>query len=70
MNYLKRVFWANSLSLSFFNLKINDFRPWLLEKEPSWSGSVSTTSQGHVHYILHQWDRIPDWHNAIETLYG
>jgi len=62
--------WACQAGTTVDPEKIENFRPKLLEKEPLWTGLNSTTSTGQIHYILHQWDRIKNWHNAIETLYG
>ena len=62
--------WACQAGTTVDPLKIDGFRPWLLEKEPIWNGSMTATSQGNAHYILHQWDRITQWHSAIENMYG
>ena len=62
--------WACQAGTTVDPEKIQKFRTYLLEKEPLWSGQTSTTSTGYTHHILHQWDRIPDWHQSIEDLYG
>lgn len=62
--------WACQAGTTVDPAKIENFRPWLLEKEPQWNGYMATTSTGQPHYILHQWDRIPTWHQSIEKLYG
>lgn len=62
--------WACQAGTTADPEKIQNFRPHLLEKEPLWSGQHSLTSTGYSHYILHQWDRIPNWSNTIKTLYG
>jgi hypothetical protein len=62
--------WACQAGTTVDPVKINKFRPNLLEPEPKWTGSMSTTSTGNTHAILHQWDRIPNWKLAIEQRYG
>jgi hypothetical protein len=62
--------WACQAGTTVDPTKINSFRPFLLEKEPLWTGQSTTTSTGYAHHILHQWDRIPHWHRAIEIQYG
>lgn len=62
--------WACQAGTTVDPTKIQAFRPHLLEKEPLWSGQSSLTSTGYAHHILHQWDRIPDWHQSIENQYG
>lgn len=49
--------------------KIDNFRPHLLEPEPTWIGNLACTSKGTPFAILHQWDRVPAWSNSIQTAY-
>jgi hypothetical protein len=62
--------WACQAGTTVDPEKIESFRPHLLEPEPLWTGTSTANSCGYAHHILHQWDRIPTWHKAIETLYG
>lgn len=62
--------WACQAGTTVDPKKIDDFKKHLTEPQPLWNNEQSTTSTGQTHYILHQWDRIPSWHNSIEKLYG
>lgn len=62
--------WACQAGTSFDPAKINDFKPHLLEPQPVWDGDWANTSNGERHYILHQYDRIPDWKPVVEARYG
>jgi hypothetical protein len=42
----------------------------LLEPAPSWDGDVACTSSGEPHIILHQYDRVPDWREAVQQRYA
>jgi hypothetical protein len=62
--------WACQAGTTVDPSKIINFRPNLLEPEPIWDGTVSKTSTGVTHAILHQWDRVPAWKPSIEKNYG
>jgi len=62
--------WACQAGTTVDPTKIVNFRPNLLEPEPTWDGSFARTSTGDIHAILHQWDRIPTWKPEIEKRYG
>jgi hypothetical protein len=62
--------WACQAGTTVDPKKISAFLPKLLEPGPLWNGQTSTTNNGTVHTILHQWDRIPDWKNIIQVKYG
>ena len=49
--------------------KINSFRPNLLEQEPVWNDGVVETYDGRPFYIVHQYDRVPEWENHIYKKY-
>jgi hypothetical protein len=49
---------------------IDQFRPHLLEAEPTWDGTFSCTSMGRQHVILHQYDRVPEWLEAVQRRYS
>jgi hypothetical protein len=49
--------------------KIAGFRPNLLEKEPIWEEGVVKTYEGRSFYIVHQYDRVPEWKKFIEEKY-
>ena len=50
--------------------KIEQFKPFLLEPSPVLKGDVVTTSTGIEYYIVHQYDRVPEWRKIIEEKYG
>jgi hypothetical protein len=62
--------WACQAGTTVDPVKIESFRPKLLEPEPMWENGLAKTSQGITDAILHQWDRIPAWHSEIERRYG
>lgn len=61
--------WACQAGTTVDPLKIDSFKDKLLEPEPKWDGEYATTSTGTRHVILHQYDRIPSWKQAIENKY-
>jgi hypothetical protein len=62
--------WACQAGTTADPLKIDTFRPHLLEPEPAWDGEHVTTSTGAIFPIVHQWDRIPSWKSKIEQKYS
>ena len=62
--------WACQAGTTVDPLKISQFKSKLLEPQPIWQDGLSKTSQGIPHAIVHQWDRIPEWHIDIERRYG
>jgi hypothetical protein len=50
--------------------KIAGFRPNLLEDEPVWDNGIVKTKEGREFYIVHQYDRVPEWKNHILKKYG
>jgi hypothetical protein len=49
--------------------KIEDFRPHLLESEPVFEDGIVKTSKGKPYYIVHQYDRVPEWKTFVEEKY-
>lgn len=49
--------------------KIDGFRPNLLEKEPIWDNGIVKTYDGRPFYIVHQYDRVPQWKKYIFDKY-
>lgn len=62
--------WACQAGTTVDPTKIESFRASLLDPEPLWNGTCSTTAAGKTHAILHQWDRVPSWVASIERTYG
>ena len=50
--------------------KIDTFRPYLLEQEPIWNNGVVETFDSRPFYIVHQYDRVPEWKKYIAEKYG
>jgi hypothetical protein len=59
--------WACQAGTSYDPAKMHTFKPHLLEPQPKWDGENATTSKGARHYILHQYDRIPEWKPIVEA---
>jgi hypothetical protein len=49
--------------------KMVRIKPLLLEQEPAWDGTFACTSAGKPHVVLHQYDRVPEWREAVERRY-
>jgi len=49
--------------------KMHDFRPKLLEPEPIYKDNIVYTSKGKPFYIVHQYDRVPEWKEYIQKKY-
>jgi hypothetical protein len=47
--------------------KIGTLRPFLLEPEPSLAGECVHTSTGMLYPIVHQYDRVPEWTQALSN---
>lgn len=48
---------------------IDQFGPHLLEPRPTWDGDRACTSTGEPHAILHQYDRVAEWSEAVVRQY-
>ena len=62
--------WAAQLGTTADPSKIQNFRPLLLENEPYFKDGKVYTSTGKEFTIVHQYDRVPEWRNEIERIYG
>jgi hypothetical protein len=62
--------WACQAGTTVWPDRIGDFRPHLLEPQPTWNGTFACTSKGTPHVILHQYDRVPGWLPTITGRYG
>ncbi len=49
--------------------KMEEFRPNLLNSEPIFEDGLVKNSKGKVYYIVHQYDRVPEWKPIIEEKY-
>lgn len=50
--------------------KMDDFRPKLLEPEPIYKNNIVYTSEGKRFYIVHQYDRVPQWSADVRKRYN
>ena len=62
--------WACQLGTTKDPSKIDEFRPLLLEPSPVMVDDLVTTSLSLPYYIVHQYDRVPEWKKIIEAKYG
>lgn len=62
--------WACQLGTTADPSKIEEFKPKLLEPSPKLYGDKVVTSKGDEYFIVHQYDRIPQWKELIEKKYG
>lgn len=62
--------WACQLGTTVDPSKIESFKYFLLEQSPVFDGEKVMTSTGSEYYIVHQYDRVPDWKKIIEEKYG
>ncbi len=62
--------WACQLGTTADPLKIDSLRPHLLEPSPKMENGKVVTSTGKEFTIVHQYDRISQWKNAIEEKFG
>lgn len=62
--------WACQLGTTVDPSKISAFKPLLLEPSPIFTDNQVTTSMGEPYYIVHQYDRVPEWKKVIEAKYG
>ena len=61
--------WAAQLGTTGDPIKINNFKPHLLENTPDISGDIVKTSTGLPFCIVHQYDRVPSLKQKIDKRY-
>ena len=62
--------WACQAGTTIDPAKIAQFKPHLLEPQPTWLNNTACTSLGVQHAVLHQYDRIPEWKPIIESKFA
>lgn len=62
--------WACQLGTTADPSKIDEFKSKLLEPSPILVEDKVKTSLNYEYYIVHQYDRIPEWRKVIEAKYG
>jgi len=61
--------WACQCGTTVDPTKIEGFRPNLMSPEPTFDGEYAYTSKGEKYVLLHQYNRVPSWKEAIERKY-
>lgn len=61
--------WAAQLGTTADPNKINEFRPHLREGEPILKDGLVCTEHGTPFYLVHQYDRVPEWKSLIDAKY-
>jgi hypothetical protein len=61
--------WACQAGTTVDPSKIEQFRPFLTEEEPTFKDGVVLTSKGEPFALVHQYDRVPEWKKFIEEKY-
>jgi hypothetical protein len=62
--------WACQAGTTVDPSKIEGFRPFLTEDEPTFEDGVVKTSLGEPFVIVHQYDRVPEWKKFVEQKYN
>jgi hypothetical protein len=62
--------WACQLGTTADPSKIDEFKSKLLEPSPILVEDKVKTSLNYEYYIVHQYDRVPEWRKVIEAKYG
>ena len=62
--------WACQAGTTVDPSKIEQFRPFLTEKEPIFEDGLVKTHDGHIFSIVHQYDRVPEWKQFIQEKYN
>ena len=62
--------WACQAGVTADPAKINTYRPHLTEAEPTFDGDTVRAPSGAAFTLVHQYDRVPAWHNALLKKYG
>lgn len=62
--------WAAQLGTTKDPLKLDKVRQYLLEPEPIMSNGLVCTSTGDPYYLVHQYERIPEWKTIIDERYA
>jgi hypothetical protein len=61
--------WACQAGTTVDPSKIEQFRPFLTEKEPIFEDGIVKTCDGVPFTIVHQYDRVPEWKKFIQEKY-
>jgi hypothetical protein len=62
--------WACQAGTTADPSKIEQFRPFLTEREPSFENGIVKDSHGDSFCIVHQYDRVPAWKKHVQESFG
>jgi hypothetical protein len=62
--------WAAQLGTTADPSKLDSFKPFLDEPSPIMKDGLVCTSKGEPFYLVHQYDRVPEWKEIIEKKYA
>ena len=62
--------WACQAGTMVDPSKIESFRPFLLDAEPTFDNGVVWTANREMYCIVHQYDRVPEWKKFVQQKYG
>ena len=62
--------WAAQLGTTADPSKLDSFKPFLDEPSPIMKDGLVCTSKGEPFYLVHQYDRVPEWKDIIEKKYA
>jgi hypothetical protein len=62
--------WACQAGTTVDPSKIERFRPFLTEAEPTFKDGIVYTSLGEPFCLVHQYDRVPEWRSYIMNKYN
>jgi len=62
--------WACQAGTMVDPSKIESFRPFLLDAEPTFDNGVVWTANREMYCIVHQYDRVPQWKKFVQEKYG
>ena len=62
--------WACHAGATVDPSKIDTFRPYFLEAEPTYKDGIVYTSSGKKFCMVHQYDRVPQWNADVRKRYN
>jgi hypothetical protein len=62
--------WACQAGTTVDPSKIEQFRPFLTEPEPIFENGIVKTCDGYPFYIVHQYDRVPEWKEFVRKKFN
>lgn len=62
--------WACQAGTTANPYKMAAFRPYLLSPEPVFDGQYIYNSKGEKYFLVHQYNKVPEWQRKLEQFYG